>query len=487
MKLFYKRGLLKKYLLAFISIILVSFFSLGLSLYFFIYDFGFKEKIALLKQNANDISSIITESGLEKKDSGYEFKSDYLIQGMIDTVSKNINSDIFIVDLKEGNLLLSSNQEIKNSGKKIPDNALDEIYNYKTYEKRTKLNGIYESEKYTFGMVFYDGENYEKSELRPIGAVFISTDASNIEFLQKNIIKLFLLASLLACIIAFIVIWIISYKLIKPLKNMVNITQNFSNGDFSQRVKVTTNDEIGELGNSFNEMADVLEKSDNTRKNFIANVSHELKTPMTTISGFVDGILDGTIPKENQKQYLLIVSEEVNRLSRLVRSMLNLSKIDSDEFKLVKTKFDLFSTVLNVFTTFEKIIKDKNVEVRGFENCKSVFINADEDMIHQVIYNLVENATKFVNSGGYIEIRVFKKYNSAFFVIKNSGEGISSEDIKHVFDRFYKTDKSRSKDKNGMGLGLYLVKKILNLHGGKIKAASVDKECMFKFFIPCDK
>ena len=178
MKLFYKRGLLKKYLLAFISILLVSFFSLGLSLYFFIYDFGFKEKIALLKQNANDISSIITESGLEKKDSGYEFKSDYLIQGMIDTVSKNINSDIFIVDLKEGNLLLSSNQEIKNSGKRIPDNALDEIYNYKTYEKRTKLNGIYESEKYTFGMVFYDGENYEKSELRPIGAVFISTDIS---------------------------------------------------------------------------------------------------------------------------------------------------------------------------------------------------------------------------------------------------------------------------------------------------------------------
>ena len=269
---------------------------------------------------------------------------------------------------------------------------------------------------------------------------------------------------------------------------MEDITQFFSIGDFSKRVDVTTKDEIGNLENAFNEMAETLEKSENTRKTFIANVSHELKTPMTTISGFIDGIIDGTIDSKNQKHYLLIVSNEIKRLSRLVKSMLNLSKIDSGEVKLIKTKFDLLGVVLNVFTTFEQIIEEKNVEIQGFETCESVFLNADIDLIYQVVYNLVENATKFVNKGGYIKVNLVKKYNNAIFVIKNSGEGISDEDLRHVFDRFYKTDKSRSKDRNGLGLGLYLVKKILNLHGGNVKARSnKENECIFSFFIPIDK
>lgn len=484
MKRVYKRGLLKKYLLAFTSIILISFSCLGAILYFFVGNYDFAEKRKILLKNANDISSIISESGLKEVNGDYFFKSEEIIQGMIDTVSQNINSDIIVTDMDKGEIQLCSKKEIKNSSKVIPSPILDKVSTGQ-YEERTSLGDIYETEHYTVGVPINIEDGGEKKSLI---AIFIASDASSIENLRNEMLRLFLLASFITWLIAFFVIWGISYRLVKPLRKMEDITQFFSIGDFSKRVDVTTKDEIGNLENAFNEMAETLEKSENTRKTFIANVSHELKTPMTTISGFIDGIIDGTIDSKNQKHYLLIVSNEIKRLSRLVKSMLNLSKIDSGEVKLIKTKFDLLGVVLNVFTTFEQIIEEKNVEIQGFETCESVFLNADIDLIYQVVYNLVENATKFVNKGGYIKVNLVKKYNNAIFVIKNSGEGISDEDLRHVFDRFYKTDKSRSKDRNGLGLGLYLVKKILNLHGGNVKARSnKENECIFSFFIPIDK
>lgn len=479
-----KKGLLRKYLLAFVSIILTSFLCLGVVLYFFIYNFSFNEKKNLLSINAKDIATIISESGLEKRGDAYELKSDVILQGMLDTVSKNIDSDIIVASLSDGEILASSNADIKNSKKMIDNNILNAVWNNQKFEATTTLSGIYTSACYTVGSPIFVND---PSIGGPIGVVFAAADASSIAYLRDNLLYLFLLACLFACLLAFFAVWRISYNLVKPLKNMVSITKCFSNGDFSKRVAITTNDEVGDLGIAFNEMAEILDRSENTRKTFIANVSHELKTPMTTISGFVEGILDGTIEGEFQKHYLSIVLGEIKRLARLVKSMLNLSKIDSAEIKLVKSKIDLTSLTENVFATFETLINKKNVTIMGLDACRNISVNADPDMIHQVIYNLVENATKFVNENGYIEVRIFRDHDAAIFSIKNSGEGISDEDLRHIFDRFYKVDKSRSKDKNGMGLGLYLVKKILNLHGGNIEAKSIkEKECIFEFFIPYD-
>ena len=322
----------------------------------------------------------------------------------------------------------------------------------------------------------------------PLGVVFISTDAGYISVFRNNVFNMLILASLLAFGISFFIMWILSYNLVKPLSEMSEAAKRFAKGDFSKRVHVRRTDEIGQLSIAFNNMADSLSKSEDTRRSFIANVSHELKTPMTTISGFIDGILDGTIPETKMMHYLNIVATEIKRLSRLVTTMLNLSRIDSGGLKLNYQHFDISEIVFKSLLSFEATIEEKSIEIRGLEDSKPAFIDGDPDMIHQVIYNLIENAVKFTNENGYIEVKIVTHKNNVFVSIKNSGQGISKGDLKFIFDRFYKTDKSRSQDKNGMGLGLYIVKTIVELHNGTISVDSVEGEyCTFEFYIPYNK
>lgn len=285
--------------------------------------------------------------------------------------------------------------------------------------------------------------------------------------------------------VSFCIVWLYSYNFVRPLRQMAVAAKNFGEGNFAMRVPVTSSDEIGQLAVAFNNMASSLASVESVRRNFIANVSHELKTPMTTIAGFIDGILDGTIPKEKERQYLGIVSGEVKRLSRLVKTMLDLSRIDSGELHIRPARFDLTATVFNALITFEKPIEDKQIDIRGLADAESIYMDGDPDMIHQVVYNLIENAVKFTNEGGYIELKTEDQPDRTSFTIRNSGAGIPADEISMIFDRFYKTDKSRSKDKTGMGLGLYIVRTIIRLHGGEITVSSVENEyCQFSFWIP---
>ena len=209
------------------------------------------------------------------------------------------------------------------------------------------------------------------------------------------------------------------------------------------------------------------------RRDFISSVSHELKTPMTTISGFVDGILDGTIPPEQQGKYLRIVSDETKRLSRLVNSMLQLSRLESGTTKVNKTTFNLSDMIISVFLSFEQRIEEKHLEISGLDMLKPLSLTADRDLIYQVIYNLTENAIKFTPEGGVITVTSKAEKQKVKFSIRNSGEGLRQQEMAKIFERFYKTDRSRSKDKTGMGFGLYIVKTILSLHNGKIAVSSV--------------
>ena len=266
---------------------------------------------------------------------------------------------------------------------------------------------------------------------------------------------------------------------------MALAAHSFGAGDFSTRVPVTRQDEMGQLAAAFNNMADSLSNSEGMRRSFIANVSHELKTPMTTIAGFIDGILDGTIPRGEQDKYLHIVSDEVKRLSRLVKSMLDLSRIDSGEMKIHPRRFDVTHTIISTLLTFEQPVDAKGIAILGLDEAGPVEVYGDQDLLHQVVYNLVENAVKFTNAGGSITVRVADSVDRTTVTIENTGPGIPPEDLPMIFDRFYKGDKSRSRDKNGIGLGLYLVRTILQLHGGNIWACSVPGEyCRFEFFLP---
>ncbi len=290
------------------------------------------------------------------------------------------------------------------------------------------------------------------------------------QYLTKLIFAL-AIASAAILVLVFVAIYAAVKHLMTPVKEMTLAAKRFGSGDFSEKLYVPEDNEFGFLANSLNEMASSLEAIEENRKSFISNVSHELRTPMTTIGGFVDGILDGTIPKEKHNYYLNIVSEEVDRLARLVKSMLNISKYEAGEMEMTKKTFDLMPLLVKVLLMFETRIDEKHVEIRGIEHGRFM-VSADSDLMQQVLYNLVENAVKFVDDGGYIEFGFENRDGSPVIRIRNSGEGLKANEISKVFDRFYKADASRGIDKTGVGLGLSIVRSIIKLHGGKILVRS---------------
>ena len=417
------------------------------------------------------------------------------MRAVMATVGSGLDSDIFMIDT-QGNLFLCSDDEMRtaDSGACRHAAALDAGKSAELiraalaspegyYKDVGAFGGVYSEEYYIVGVpiVTKDANGNDVA----VGMVYAASPARSMVQFRSDIYKFAVIAVIISSVVSFILVYLITSQQIKPLRDMTEAVANYAAGDFSVRVMVTDETEVGQLAAAFNRMADSIDQSENMRRSFVANVSHELKTPMTTISGFVDGILDGTIPQEKQNQYLSIVSDETKRLSRLVRSMLDLSKIDSGEMRLNKSKFDITNTVFETLMAFEHRIEEKNIEILGMESVRSLIVNGDPDLIHQVIYNLVENAIKFTNEGGYIRIKIFHKERQAHVSIANSGIGIPSEDLPHIFERFYKTDKSRSQDKSGVGLGLYIVKTVIKLHKGGIEARSSEGNfCEFEFHIP---
>ena len=493
-----KKSLFKKYLSVTSIIIVVSFLFLGTVMIVFIARYFQSEKQAQLTQNAKSMASIAGQSVVMMQD------NQYLLDGsrmalFIKAFSDNVDADFFLVD-QSGAEMLSTysieedenpNADIKSRQNISAETMQQALSGY--FSATGTMNGLYESNYYIIGVPIVTTNS--SGQQVAIGAVFAASDLKVLDAFRSETIKMFLLAAIAAFMVSFCIVWTFSYKLAKPLREMAIAAKHFGEGDFSVRVPVGSQDEIGELSSAFNQMAETLAAGESMRRNFIANTSHELKTPMTTIAGFVDGILDGTIPEEKRNHYLKIVSQEVKRLSRLVKTMLDLSKIDSGEMKLRLTRFDLSNTIFVTLLSFEKAIEDKKIEIRGLETASSLFVDGDPDMIHQVLYNLLENAVKFTNVGGYIDIRLAETNDRVTVTIKNSGPGIPADEVAMIFDRFYKTDKSRSQDKNGMGLGLYIVRTIIRLHGGDICVSSVENEfCQFEFCLPkkiketnCDK
>ncbi len=310
------------------------------------------------------------------------------------------------------------------------------------------------------------------------------SDASMVQAYTAMLTRNLILCLLAATLIFMILFRLGASRLDSQLDEITHVTKQYAEGDFSARVTLPEHANLYALGNTLNRMAEVIEQNENTRRNFVANVSHELRTPMTTISGFADGILDGTIPKEQHKKYLRIISEEIHRLKTLVQSMLNLTKFEAGEMQIHLSSVDIAQLLIRTVLMFEKRITDKHVDVEGLEDL-SLIITADEDLMFQVLYNLIENAVKFVNENGVISFSVYEENKTAHICIKNTGEGLADDELPKIFDRFYKTDESRSKDKTGLGLGLSISRKIVHLHQGHIVVKSVKGEyTSFEIQIP---
>jgi signal transduction histidine kinase len=324
----------------------------------------------------------------------------------------------------------------------------------------------------------------------PLGIVIISAPVDNTSVVLQRISHIFLSVSVLVVLVSVVLTTYFSRRNTVPLRAVAKAASAFGHGDLSARVNTDGKfpEDMEDLALAFNNMASSLQKSEYQRQEFVANVSHELKTPMTTISGYVDGILDGTIPEDRAIHYLTLVSDETKRLSRLVRSMLDISRlqdqggIPADQ----KTRFDIGECAGQVLISFEQKILSKSLDVDVDFPEHPVYALANQDYITQVLYNLLDNAVKFCPQEGQLTLSIREGGSKVYISIRNSGQTIPPEELPLVFDRFHKTDKSRSRqqDRDSWGLGLYIVKTIVCSHGEDISVTSADNQTTFTFTLP---
>ncbi|MDE5741878.1 MAG: HAMP domain-containing histidine kinase [Oscillospiraceae bacterium] len=385
-----------------------------------------------------------------------------LLKSVYGDISENSDIDFTLTDQNGAVLVCSEASPCSHTDKNFSNETVSKITADGFYELSTLDN--YYSEDY-FNIAYpisIRGKGY---------LLFGRLPAASLTNYFKELILTVVLAAAVIMAVVFFILYFYTNSIFAPVKEMTMAVRRFGEGDFSVKLNVTEENEFGFLANSINEMATSIAETEETRKSFISNVSHELKTPMTTIGGFIDGILDGTIPPEQQEHYLKIVSMEINRLARLVRSMLNISKYEAGELDLTPESFDIIPIIFRTLLNFEKRIDEKKVDIRGLDR-DAFFVKADKDLIQQVVYNLVENAVKFVNKGGYIEFLFAENEESTSVTVRNSGEGLKENEISRVFERFYKTDESRGIDPGGVGLGLSIVRSLIKLHGGTILVRS---------------
>ena len=362
-------------------------------------------------------------------------------------------------------------------GARVPESVLESLAAQRYYSGLTRLDGIYDAASYVAALPVVAPNGMV------LAYVFAGSNTSGVINAWGELLNIFLILSFSIMLLAMVLSYIISRVRAKPINEMAEAAVKFAHGDFSARVTAEArNDEIGALQTSFNQMADSLEKSEARRSDFVANVAHELKTPMTTISGFADGILDGTIPPEKEKQYLTTISSETKRLNRLVRSMLELSRIqNAGPETLRQQSFDAVDILTKTLVLFEQKITARKLDVDALIPEDPMLVYGDGDAYNQVIYNLLENAVKFSAPGSTLGVSLFKQGEKAYISVRNEGSTIPEEELPFLFDRFHKTDKSRSADRDGYGLGLYIVKTILNNHGEDITVSSKNGVTEFVF------
>ena len=407
---------------------------------------------------------------------------DFLVN--LSLAAKVSDADAVIFD-REGKLILCSDAPFgcEHQGWQISRDYLKKVLKSGIARDTGIFSGLYSNVRYVVSVPIRDARTHAG-----IGMVMVSSSMASTNAILDKLQDIFLFVSLLVVVITTIIMSVFARRHSKPLRLMAQTAVAFGHGDLRARVPLSQRyaQEVEELALSFNNMADSLEKSEYQRQEFVANVSHELKTPMTTIGGYVDGILDGTIPQEKHRHYLRIVSEETKRLSRLVRSMLDISLLQEQQGipEEKKSRFDLTECAGQVLITFEQKILDKKLDVQVEMPEHTVDVFACRDYILQVLYNLLDNAVKFCPEGGLLGLRITEGGGKAYVSVRNEGSTIPAEELPLVFDRFHKLDKSRSQNRDGWGLGLYIVKTIICSHGEDISVSSGSGVTEFTFTLP---
>ena len=463
------------------GVILVSFAMLGSAFITLSYRYTVSERQDSIRNNARYIANILSKEVSVNDELGGFYLLPDRFQPAVDAVV-SVTGATVLLSSQNGQIIYaagSAGELADLSQVQLPSSVVQSIQATGSFEAMTTLGGAFSDPRYVAGVPFQ--LDYRGQEVLA-GMVFVAAESASITEIWRAFASIFLFTSVVVMLIAFITTSVTSLKMTRPLKDMAEAVRKFGHGEYDTRIDCNGRCyEVGELAEAFNAMADSIAQAEAKRSEFVANISHELKTPMTTIAGFADGILDGTIPPEREKEYLKVISSETRRLSRLVRKMLDLSRLQSSERVTAQEQFDVSEVMLRVLVSLETKINARQLDVDTQLPDDPVMVWGDPDAITQVCYNLVDNAAKFAASDSTITIQITKKDGKAYTSVRNLGATIPPEELSLLFDRFHKADSSRSMDRDGVGLGLYIVKTILGNLKENITVTSEDGVTQFTF------
>ena len=458
------------------AILLIALTLLGASFQLQVNNFLKESTVSGLQQDADVIANLAAAYSVDGSLSSQQFLLN------LDVVSQVTDADMVICD-SSGTILMCSDALMgcDHNGVIFNREYVQKVIANGGDTATGVIKGLYTEERYIVAEPIVSDQQVH-------GVVIVSTPTAAATQIMNRISNIFLTAASFVVLVAVLAVSAFARRESRPMQELAKTANAFAHGNLEARVKIDDDcsEEMEELALAFNNMASSLQKSEYQRQEFVANVSHELKTPMTTISGYIDGILDGTIPESRHRHYLQIVSEETKRLSRLVRSMLDISQLQKEEGipDEKKMHFDLEEVAGQVLITFEKKINDKHLDVDVEMPEHPVYTWANRDYITQVVYNLIDNAVKFCPEGKTLGLKIREGTSKAYISISNDGDTIPPEELPLVFDRFHKLDKSRSQNRDGWGLGLYIVKTIVCSHGEDISVSSKEGRTEFTFTMP---
>ena len=464
------------------GVLLVAFALLGSAFAALSYQYIIQDKRETLERNASYVAAF-TSSYLSS--AGGAGIQEPAYQLYISSLA-NISGSTVILAENDGEIVYASSGRSHGPNSllsgTVPGEVMDLISQDGKFAGLSSLGGLLSDKCYVSAVPILQSSYITGLTYRR-GVVLVASDTTVLAGMWQDLAIIFLLSAAVVLLLAAAASSVTSLWQTKPLKDMADTVRRFGRGELEARVEgyEERKDEVGELAGAFNTMADSLAKSEAQRTEFIANVSHELKTPMTTIAGFADGILDGTIPKEKAPEALATISSETRRLSRLVRRMLDLSRLQSSENVLAQERFDISEVLLRVLVSLEGKITSRGLDVETHLPDGSVMVWGNPDAITQVCYNLLDNAIKFAAADSVLSLTIQIKGEKVHVSIANLGETIPPEELGQIFDRFHKTDRSRSVDREGVGLGLCIVKTIINNHREAINVTSEDGLTTFTF------
>ncbi len=387
------------------------------------------------------------------------------IETQLSTIGTYLNAEIWIVDTRGTLILNSADEESVLSPGTVEDFDITDFGN-RYYQIGTFYDSFDEDTLSVFSpiTVFYKVRGY----------VIIHKPVSSVTQGINSLMNISYVTQLLLFGVAFLILLNFTFVVYLPVRKITKVADEYAAGNFEHQIAVHSNDEIGYLAASLNYMANELNTLEDDQKKFISNVSHDFRSPLTSIKGYIEAMLDGTIPPEMQEKYLNIILFETERLNKLTQSLLELNKYGSKGVMLDVSEFDLNDTIKMTVQTFEGKCKEKHLRFDLILTGKELFVKADFSKIQRVLYNLIDNAIKFSHNDSVITIETTERNEKVFVSVKDTGIGIPKDSLNKVWERFYKTDLSRGKDKRGTGLGLSIVKEIIQAHDENINVISTE-------------